>query len=189
MKDLIPFALGILCSAAGVLILRWLRKDRLSEELARKKQALELHEKLQEQNISLEQLDAFEKSLLQRRNQVRKIEDKLYTEAISEADPTAHMNQQEMNIYAANRADEMDLKLGKVVDELQTWMHTDEKQAFTKAHEAWLQYRANQAEFASLQFEGGSMQPFILFGERSRLTIERMSELTNELEFRRDTRA
>jgi uncharacterized protein YecT (DUF1311 family) len=119
-------------------------------------------------------------------NARRKIEDTLISELerTDSDDPTANMPQQEMNQYALRRAEEMDAKLDLAIAKLQDFMNRKEQQRFARTQRAWRVYRDAQAELASLTFEGGSMQPFIRYGEQSRLTIERVAALQSEYDFR-----
>jgi hypothetical protein len=56
MKDLFILVLGALVSTVGMLALRWLRKDHVSEEISRKTQVLDLRERMQRQGVTAAEL-------------------------------------------------------------------------------------------------------------------------------------
>lgn len=188
MHDLILLVLGALIGGAGHLVLRRLRRDHVSEALSRADQTLSVHEKMQRQGKTPEDLQAIEDAVVARRQVRRSIEDRLTEEMPTdpgEDDPTAFMPQQTMNIWQAHRAQEMNAKLQGVIVELQVHFSESERDQFEKAQKAWEKYRAAEAEFASLEMEGGSAQPLLRWGAHTRLTIERIASLKEEAVRRR----
>jgi uncharacterized protein YecT (DUF1311 family) len=186
MKEIVLIAVGALLPAIGSLLMRWLRKDRITEEIARKTKMLELRERMQSQGVTFDQLHELEASLMERQKAKRDIEDALIGE-LQEADaddPTGNMSQAEMNQYAEARAREMDAKLDGLLVKLQTYMGDDEQSRLEAAQKAWLAYRDAQVELSSANFDGGTMQPLVQFGEQLSLTIERIATVQGELEFR-----
>lgn len=188
MHDFILVVSGALISGAGQLIFRWLRKDRVSEALTRADQALSIHEKMRRHGATPDDLWAIQDAVLARRQVRRSIEDRLTEEMPAKTvadDPTAFMPQQSMNIWQSHRAQEMNSQLKGVIVELEVHLSDSERAQFEKVQKAWEKYRSAEAEFASLEMEGGSAQPLLRWGEYTRITIERIALLKEEAVRRR----
>ena len=52
-----------------------------------------------------------------------------------------------------------------------------------KAQNSWKIFREKQAEFASSQYKGGSIESLIYYSELERLTVERTASLQSEIDY------
>jgi uncharacterized protein YecT (DUF1311 family) len=93
--------------------------------------------------------------------------------------------QQEMNQYAYHLSDLADRELQFVVVSLEGFLGDSELIAFRSAQEAWKKFCDTQAEFESLQAEGGSMQGLLGASARRLLAVERAAQIKEEINKRK----
>jgi uncharacterized protein YecT (DUF1311 family) len=187
MTEIIAAVIGAGLVFAFQLLMRRISGEAATEKISRTSDLLDVREKLTRQGTSLEELHNFEDALLSKVRERRKIEDRLTSELANseQHDPTAYMPQQAMNRYQAHRAAEMSSKLDGTLVELDGYLTDKEKQQLRKAQAAWARFRKAQAEYASLVWDGGSMQPFAYWGEHTSMSIERIAALEEEISERR----
>jgi|GEM_PF-4059572 len=179
------FLVGVLLTFVLNMFLRWLRKEKDMEEYSLKAKMLEVRDGLSKQNLDYREFDDLDSFFRIRRTQENSIEDKIRIELKdSDTDPTEFMSQSEMNLYACNRAEEMDLKLESLITKLHKKLDSKERDYFDLMHSNWKIYRSSQADFYSSAFEGGTMKQFLYSSEISNLTIERIAYVQVELDSR-----
>jgi uncharacterized protein YecT (DUF1311 family) len=88
----------------------------------------------------------------------------------------------EMNQCAAEEYKEADLLLNKTYKRLMEVLSEDSKTKVRETQRLWLKYRDSHCNFASEQYEGGSMQPMIHNGCLTDLTKDRTRELQSLLD-------
>ena len=66
------------------------------------------------------------------------------------------------------------------------WMKASQVAALKQTQENWESYAESQAEFASAEFEGGSMAPLVYASELESVTVSRTGELKRMLEEMRE---
>jgi uncharacterized protein YecT (DUF1311 family) len=168
---------GWIGGIATTFLLRWVRQDHITEEINRKKSALDLMEKMRALNVGMPEINAvlasFGEPLDKAEGQQNELDeiDRLEHTEINEA-----QSQHEMNQAALRRAERLDDKLADTVDRLKQVM-PDLADRIDQAQKAWEAYRDVEVEIAGAPWEEGSMQPFIMSGMRSRLTQARIKGL------------
>ena len=110
----------------------------------------------------------------------------------AQAEPHVYWTQRSMNDRALAAYRTADAAMQEVATSLATWLGHREREALNKAQSAWESYRKLQADFASCEFEGGTIQPLLHSLEMRALTQARQEELQAEiskLKSRADTQA
>jgi len=187
LEKSVMFLLGVLTTGAGWLIARMLRKEHVTEELARRKTAADLIAHLRMIGVPMEQVDALLATLGRRRGDKvgEPIKKELTVEQFIEAKELAAIeaaqSQREMNVLQAKRASRLDQRMNDALEELRGYIGGDELKKFDEAHSAWLAFRDKECEFAGVTLEGGSLQPFVMSGVFSNVTKERAETLENQL--------
>lgn len=101
---------------------------------------------------------------------------------------STYMNQVEMNMEAGRRADVARQQMERAIVALEHsgWMKASQVAALKQTQENWESYAESQAEFASAEFEGGSMAPLVYASELESVTVSRTGELKRMLEEMRE---
>jgi uncharacterized protein YecT (DUF1311 family) len=90
--------------------------------------------------------------------------------------------QAEINQCAQASYQTADAELNRVYQELKASLNSQQQEELIDAELAWIEYRDQTCESESSQYEGGSIQPTILYGRLERVTTERTAELQQQLE-------
>jgi uncharacterized protein YecT (DUF1311 family) len=80
-----------------------------------------------------------------------------------------------MNLAAIGRFERTTQELEEAMRELEASIPLEERGAAKVAQEAWLRFRDAQAEFAALQFQGGSAAGLMRTAEATKLTEQRLA--------------
>lgn len=101
---------------------------------------------------------------------------------------STYMTQAEMNMEAGRRADVARQQMERAIVALERsgWLNEAQIAALKDAQERWENYARSQANFAALEFEGGSMAPLIFASELESATVSRIGELKRMLEEMRE---
>jgi uncharacterized protein YecT (DUF1311 family) len=87
-------------------------------------------------------------------------------------------SQLDINDQAAADYKKADAKLNKVYNQLVKLISSEkEKSLLVKSEKAWIAFRDAQANFKQEQYDGGSMQASLYFGEMKDLTEARIKQL------------
>ena len=89
--------------------------------------------------------------------------------------------QTEMNICADKRFKAADAALNRVYNQLASKLEADARAKLKAAEVSWLKYRDDNCDYEAAPFEGGTMQPLILFSCMERMTKARTEELRGQL--------
>lgn len=111
-----------------------------------------------------------------------------FVENAIEVIDSSFMTQAEMNMEAGRRADVAQKQMERAIVALERsgWMSETQTAALKEAQERWEKYAQAQAEFASAEFEGGSMAPLVFASELESVTVSRTGELKRMLEEMRE---
>lgn len=101
---------------------------------------------------------------------------------------STYMTQVEMNMEAGRRADVARQQMERAIVALERsgWMEACQVAALKRTQDHWESYAKAQAEFASAEFEGGSMAPLVYASELESVTVSRTGELKRMLEEMRE---
>ena len=184
--DLWKWIGGIAFSMIAFFFVRWLKKERESERLARTKAKLEIAEKCRSLGVNPVEAEAVLRSLGLSNGEgsskaIMSIDDEIEKEEFAAIDEATC--QQDMNAAAEQRFNRLDKKLGDSVMLLKRKMKASEFDAkpFDATHSAWKTYRQRVAEEAAAPWTGGSMTRFIVAGAKSRITKQRIAEIEEKL--------
>jgi uncharacterized protein YecT (DUF1311 family) len=92
--------------------------------------------------------------------------------------------QLDMNESASKKYKKADLELNKSYKLLTSKLDASEKSLLKIAQNNWIKYRDAHCKFEANQYEGGSMQPLILFTCLEEVTKKRTAELKQSLKDR-----
>jgi uncharacterized protein YecT (DUF1311 family) len=178
MEQFVVVLFGALLTAVGILANRWLTKARHSETIERRTALLDLLDKMKLKGLTIEQVKTMERQY-ERGENVRIIEDRMTVESydygLAEIDTATC--QQDMNIAQRRRLSMLDAKLTGMVGELHCLLNELERTELSKLQLAWEAFRESQSSWVARPWSGGSMAPFIYYGEASRLTVVRLAEI------------
>lgn len=197
---------GLFGTALGYFAKRFIEGTSVAEKLTRMNIALEIKRKMIEGNFTTEDVEQMVKELLPKwpwaRQQPNVAEqgEEGFESALLRARSTALAElsagdppnfgdgpQQVINRQQAERLERANAIMARTVAELRALIEEDAGHIanLAVAQTAWERYRDAQAQFASLIFEGGTMQPLIRDGAATALTIERIVELRVNISERR----
>ena len=88
-----------------------------------------------------------------------------------------------------NSSDAPKLILGDTIEQLTARLAAEHSRQLVASQKAWDTYREVQSNFASLQAEGGTMQPLLYWSEMTCLTVERIVALRIDLDFLKSVEA
>lgn len=206
MNDL---QVGLIVSAAtslgavfGYLAKRFIEGSGPGEKLTRMNVALEIKRKMIEGNLTPEDVDRMVKELMprwpwrRRKNDVEEDGGESYEAQLMRSRSTALAElaagdppnfgdgpQIVMNMQQGERLERATAIMDRTLAELEGIIEDNPSHVkkLNAAQAAWKKYRDAQASFASLTFEGGTMQPLIHSGAATALTIERIVELRMDI--------
>jgi uncharacterized protein YecT (DUF1311 family) len=101
---------------------------------------------------------------------------------------STYMTQVEMNMETGRRADVARQQMERAIVALERsgWMEASQIAALKQTQANWERYAKAQAEFATAEFDGGSMAPLVYASELESLTVSRTGELKRMLEEMRE---
>lgn len=164
-----------ICLAIGFLGQRILRKDSLSESLARTRQLLDISKELKGQNLTVEEIHELQYKLLKRRESltIRTDDDKNLTPL-----PNDGNTQYEMNIISAENFEKANADMRIIVAKLETSLDDPERcKLLHSAQKNWELFRENQAHMVSSIYKEGTIYSLIHASELEMLTLERTAQL------------
>ena len=173
---------GWIGGIATTFILRWARKDHVSEEIKRRSDAVALAEKMRSIGISAAEVDAMLASMDKDRKAAPALpapeDDAIEKREYLEIEMAK--SQQEMNQVARRRYERLEMRMQHLIENL-GWKIADFRTEFEEEQQAWEAYRNKVADYAGAPWGDGSMRPFIVNGAMSRVTKQRIAELEAEL--------
>lgn len=180
--SLAEFLVGLVASAIAFFLGRYVRKEKVTESLTRKNMLLDLLKKMKEEGVDGEKLAEIEREF-ETQDRIRTIEDRLTVESydygVDELQEAA--TQGEMNLAQARRMEMLERKLGAVVHELNSYLDDEGKAKLDAAQTAWERFLDRETEWVTRDWKEGTLAPLIIMGQRSRLIIERLAALENQL--------
>lgn len=205
MRELIFTLLG---GVAGYLLKRWIERSHATEHLNRLSLSLDIQKKMAEGSLTLADVEKFQRRLLpglpwrwswrqdehhedDPRRDFAAVAQRARVNVLTELNAGDPENfgdapQQIMNEQQAERLERATAIMQRALEEVESLLVGDDDiNALKAVQRAWLKYRNAQAEFASLTFKGGSMQPLIYYGTATALTIDRIVELRTDIHERK----
>lgn len=178
-------------SGAGYLLRRRIEKTGESEELDKLHRAVDLHKKLQDQQINIDDLREFrgrvaEKEVQAAANTAQYFLDR--AERLASA-PIEHEfadrgagarpdgTQLEMNAYAAHQFEVAQTQLQELIDAKRSDMDSQMRAAFDESQAAWTAWRDREAQLEARVWEGGSIRPLMVASKQESLTRARIADL------------
>lgn len=106
-----------------------------------------------------------------------------FVENAVEVIDSAYMAQMEMNIEAGRRTEVAEQQMERAILALERsgWLSNSQENALRKSQKQWEKYALAQAEFASAEFEGGTLAPLAYSSELETATLSRTAELNRML--------
>jgi len=96
--------------------------------------------------------------------------------------PLKAQTQQEMNQSEEQRYEKADKELNLEYAKLMKVVDESAKEKLKKAQRAWVAYRDAEAEYATSDCKGGTIEPMILFATMANLTEARLKSLKENYE-------
>jgi uncharacterized protein YecT (DUF1311 family) len=194
LEKIMLYLLGALTTGVGLLVMRFLRKEHVTEELARRKSAADLIAHLEKIGVPMERVDALLASIGRKRgDKVERpakapltIEEQI--EAREFAKIEAAQSQGEMNSLQADRARRLNTRMEEAFERLAARVDGDLRCKLDESQVIWLEFREKECAFAGAPWKGATMQPFITAGASSHVTKQRAEMLENHLAFFDDDR-
>lgn len=111
-----------------------------------------------------------------------------FVETAMEVIDSTFITQVEMNIEADRRADVASKQMERAIIALKRsgWMSEAQIAALKETQGKWEKYAQAQAEFAAVEFEGGTMAPLVYSSELESATVSRTGELKRMMEEMRE---
>jgi uncharacterized protein YecT (DUF1311 family) len=189
MDQLVIFVMGVVVAIFGYLLKRWWEGQSIRDAINETLQLASLHKDLRSGDISLDALGQLKSDLRERATFQLKGQDEVLTgmgRAIreeAEGRPSEYepQTQAEMSQYAFHLASLAEQELKFVVEQLADHLSSSEAKAFRMAQKAWEFYADAQADFESLEAEGGSMQGMLRSAARRTLIVERAGFIKGEV--------
>lgn len=175
--------LGVLLSAIGYFVKRWIEGRPQNETLDKHKKLLEIHKQMNDQGLDVSGLRNFETQLLGKESAIKK-----HTSELNEkrepliAAQEEDLTQLELNKRASERFNIAKQKLQEVYAGIDARVGDRESQALMNSQQAWEGYSVEQAMAAASFYDGGSIWSLAYFSELESLTIERTARLQAELD-------
>jgi uncharacterized protein YecT (DUF1311 family) len=94
--------------------------------------------------------------------------------------------QMELNENAGKRYEKTDVDLNKVYKQLLTVLSGKDKQLLVNAQRSWISFRDNHCKYEESYYDGGSMQASVWSDCLTELTTERIKQIKDAIEERRN---
>lgn len=177
--------LGGILTGVGYLLKRRIERKPVFDAIEKHQKLLSLTKEMRDQKVSLSELKRLEEAILNKEKATEH-----YTQTIKEElkidvafENKEFITQAEMNEQAYQSFKRADEKLRTVLKSTESYLDKTELELLKKAQDAWEVFREEQAEFASNQYKGGSIQSLIYYSELERLTVERAASLQSEINY------
>lgn len=176
--------LGAVVTGVGYLLKRWIERRPVFDEIEKQHKLLSINKEMREQRVSLADLKKLEEAILNKSKLTERYVTSIKKEIEIELqlDNKEFITQAEMNERAYDEFNRADDKLKTIIRSLDSHLDKTEIESLRKSQDSWEIFRKEQAEFAAVQYKGGSIQPLIYYSELKRLTIERAASLQSELD-------
>jgi uncharacterized protein YecT (DUF1311 family) len=175
------FLLGIAVSICGYFLKRWWEGQSGRERIQEVVQLASIQKELSRGEVTLEALSKLKDEINERALSSQKYQQQVVADIGNKLDDYEPQSQAEMNQYSSHLADLAEREMRFLAGALEPFLTESEIAAFKSAQSAWKKYATKQADFESLEWEGGSMRPLIYWGAYRQLVIERAASLKEEL--------
>jgi len=179
---LVNLLLVVAAGGGGFLLKRRIERRPEHERLERQEKVLAIRRAMRDQDVSVADLNQFERVLLGKDPETVEPDDEAVT-AIADA-AIAHgdrgLTQAELNELAHARWLRADSELRETVRKWRAELPPSRQPLLDEAQRAWESFRDAQASFAASSFEGGTIVPTIFSLARETLTRQRQLELASQ---------
>lgn len=196
---LIP-AIYAACRFVEYLVKRKVEQKPEIERIEQYKQLADLQKKLDENNMSIEDLNHLRQQVIGNEaesailvaNQYADVAKQLvmdakdivqHPEKSDEVDPvdwSKVQTQADLNLWSADKANEADFELTALVLDLMQRRSSQEAEWLQKSQDHWRMFRQVEAEREAKAWEGGSIQPLMTNAKFEAITRERIASLQGE---------
>jgi len=177
--------LGGLLTGIGYLLKRQIEQKSVFDAIEKHQNLLILNKGLKDQKVSLPELRKLEEAILNKEKATEHhsliLKEELKAGTALECDE--FITQAEMNERAYQSFQQANTKLKNVLTSIESYLDKTELETLRKGQDSWKIFREKQAEFASNQYKGGSIESLIYYSELQRLTVERTASLQSEIDY------
>jgi uncharacterized protein YecT (DUF1311 family) len=177
-----------------MLLTRYLKKDHLSEDMTRRKQAADLIAHMRALGVEMNEVNAVLAAIGRKPNdqigavaRVKSPEEEVEAREIASIESAT--SQAEMNMLQASRAERLDGRMQSALQQLRAAFGEDFLKELNDSQAAWEAYREAESKFSGAPWVGGTMMPFVVSGAFARLTKERIQVIENHLEIFKATQS
>ena len=187
MDQIIIFGLGVVVAVLGYFLKRWWEGQSFRDTIGETLQLASLQKDIQSGVVSLDALRQLKCDLHSRATSQLRGQEEILTGMGRTVDAERRQpeyepqTQTEMNQYAFHLANLAEQELKFVVSELEGHLRSSEVRCFRKAQKSWESYADAQADFESMEAEGGSMQAMLRSAARRNLIVERAGLIKGEV--------
>ncbi|RRQ22221.1 lysozyme inhibitor LprI family protein [Thiohalobacter thiocyanaticus] len=159
--------LGIVLSIVVYMFKRRIEGKPEVEALDKRKQLLDINKQLNEQGLTIEDLNKLEAILTGKAESIIKHTQEIEknTQSLIEKEQGEFLSQAELNIRADSNLKVAKAQLEQIVNELTFKIDEIEREKLMQSQKAWESYSVEQAEAASISYRGGSIYPLIYLSE------------------------
>ncbi|MCH9806714.1 MAG: DUF1311 domain-containing protein [Alphaproteobacteria bacterium] len=181
LKELLPWLGGAALAAAGFLLKRCFEDAGGRERREKLASLAALKREMDDADLSIDDLLALDEDIRKRRQNHRNIEDEVQDAISSHRVVSARDTQGGMNSLAAADLEVARSMLKKAVVELELVCEGTDRERFEEAQQAWEQYAEAEARHRASSFEGGTIYPTIYLPELERLTVSRIADIKEHM--------
>jgi uncharacterized protein YecT (DUF1311 family) len=181
IEKIVLVVVGAILGGVGTLVMRWLRQDRVGEEIARRQGTARLIANMRRWGVSQGEIDAALASMDPRRPQQTPLtaEDRIEQQEYAAIERA--QSQHEMNQAQWRRLERLEGRMNAALAELGSRLDAEMRELLARSQAAWEAYRDSMSDFAGAPWGDGSLRPFIEAGIRSHLTKQRAADLEGEV--------
>lgn len=180
-------AVGSIGLGIRYLLRRKVERSGDTTELAHLHSAADLHAKLTQQQISIDDLVEFRKKALGQSAKAASDTAQVYidrasylvtsSKMIEEETTSEVITQADMNAQAFEQFEAANTELTNVILEKMSLMDEPQAAAFHESQQNWIKWRDSEAEWESATWEGGSIRPFMVAVKLEQMTRERIASI------------
>lgn len=158
-------------------LLRWARKDHITEGLAQMDAAVSVKKRMRDEGFSEDEIASVMRMAMRRSHVLEKAVEQAEEEDFSELNQA--QSQSEMTVAAHRRYEKLDLEMRHAYQAAVSKAEGDQLDRLQKSQKAWVQYRKMSGEmYATME---GTMWPMVAAMVMGKITKRRTDELKEDL--------
>lgn len=167
---------GWLGGLATTFILRWAKRDAITEGLAQMDAAVTVKKRMRDEGFTEDEIAAVMRTATRRSRALEKAVEQAEEEDFSEVNEA--QTQAEMNMAAGRRYERIDLEMRHAYERMGAELEGEQVELLQKSQEAWEEYRRYSGEmFARMQ---GTIWPFVGAMVMAKITKRRLEDLNGD---------